>query len=286
MMSKAENAAAFMTEIANDASHGYDQIYRWGEKGDYDCSSLVITSWQNAGVPVKADGASYTGNMYDVFLNRGFSDVTGTCNLASGSGMKRGDVLLNHVHHTAMYLGNGQIAQASINEKGTVSGGQPGDQRQLRGQKGEINICGYYNYPWNCVLRYTENSKDADSGGHLSTEECLSVDGSFGPATVRRTQQFLGTVTDGLISNQPMQNKRYLYAADENCWEFKTNGYRDGSEAVRAMQQLFGAKADGWLGKKSVIAMQRFLNVMQDGSMGTETVKEWQKYLNNQNIEK
>ena len=67
-MNKTENAAAFMTRIANDASHGYDQLYRWGEKGDYDCSSLVITSWQNAGVPVKNEGASYTGDMYTVFL--------------------------------------------------------------------------------------------------------------------------------------------------------------------------------------------------------------------------
>ena len=123
-----ENAISWMEKTANDDSHGYDQIYRWGEKGDYDCSSAVITAWQNAGVPVKTNGATYTGNMYSVFRKYGFVDVTSSVNLTTGAGLQRGDVLLNTTHHTAMFCGNGKEVEASINEKGTATGGTPGDQ--------------------------------------------------------------------------------------------------------------------------------------------------------------
>ena len=48
-MSKIEKAVQQMETWAKDNSHGYDQIYRWGEKGDYDCSAAVIQACQNAG---------------------------------------------------------------------------------------------------------------------------------------------------------------------------------------------------------------------------------------------
>ena len=143
-------AVDWMVDLCEDDSHGYDQIYRWGEKGDFDCSSAVITAYQTAGVPVKEKGATYTGNMREVFLANGFEDVTSDVNLVTGAGMIPGDVLLNEVHHTAMYIGDGQEAEASINEKGTATGGQPGDQT-----KREVLIRSYRDFPWDCVLRYT-----------------------------------------------------------------------------------------------------------------------------------
>ena len=62
-MSKTESAIQWMENHANNNAFGYDQRYRWGEKGDFDCSSAVISAWQAAGVPVKTRGATYTGNM-------------------------------------------------------------------------------------------------------------------------------------------------------------------------------------------------------------------------------
>lgn len=152
-MTKAEKAIQQMETWAKDDSHGYDQDYRWGEKGDYDCSSAVIQAWQNAGVPVKSGGATYTGDMKNVFLKNGFADVTSKVNVATGSGLIRGDVLLNEAHHVAMYCGNGKEVEASINEKGTAHGGQPGDQTGK-----EFLIRSYRNYPWDCILRYSENN--------------------------------------------------------------------------------------------------------------------------------
>lgn len=152
-MSKTEKATKQMESWARDSSHGYDQDYRWGEKGDFDCSSAVIQAWQNAGVPVKTKGATYTGDMRTVFLSCGFKDVTSKVNRSTGSGLLRGDVLLNETHHVAMYCGNGKEVEASINEKGTAHGGQPGDQTGK-----EFLIRSYRNYPWDCVLRYSESS--------------------------------------------------------------------------------------------------------------------------------
>ena len=142
-----------MISTASNPLHGYDQKYRWGEHGDYDCSSAVITAWESAGVPVKSAGATYTGNMYSAFKKCGFIDVSQSVNLKSGTGLSRGDVLLNRKSHTAMYIGEGKIAQASINEKGTATGGTPGDQTGR-----EFLIRSYYNYPWEYVLRFHEIS--------------------------------------------------------------------------------------------------------------------------------
>ncbi len=155
---KINTAVEWALQIANDNSHGYDQGNRWGP--DYDCSSLLIQAWENAGVPVKSGGASYTGNMYDVFIACGFTDVTSSVDIQSGGGMIKGDVLLNTQNHTAMHIGNGQVVQASQNEFGGIVGGQTGDQT---GQ--EIGVTSYYNYPWDRVLRYPGGTGGGGGGG-------------------------------------------------------------------------------------------------------------------------
>lgn len=147
-MSAIEKATSWAIGIANDNSHGYSQASRWGNP-DYDCSSLVISAWEQAGVKVKTKGATYTGNMLPTFLACGFKNVTASCNLATGAGMQRGDVLLNVVNHTAMYIGNGQIVHARSSEGNTLGGDQSGN---------EIRVQNFFNYPWDYVLRYTESS--------------------------------------------------------------------------------------------------------------------------------
>ncbi len=163
-MSIIEKAVNWIIGIANDNTHGYDQGSRWSP--DYDCSSLVISAWKQAGVNLTC---TYTGNMYANMVNKGFSDITSQVNLATGSGLVRGDVLLNVANHTAMYIGNGQICEATGNENGGITGGQTGDQTGR-----EICINNYRNYPWNYVLRYVaedSGSRETQSGNTTSTDE-------------------------------------------------------------------------------------------------------------------
>ena len=149
-----EKAVTWALQVAQDPAHGYDQTNRWGP--DYDCSSLLISAWQQAGVQVKTAGATYTGNMAPAFLRCGFEDVTAEVNLTTGAGLQRGDVLLNAQHHTAMSIGNGQIVHASINEAGRAIGGKTGDQTGR-----EICVRSYYKYSkgWDKVLRYVGSGK-------------------------------------------------------------------------------------------------------------------------------
>ncbi|MBQ6322890.1 MAG: C40 family peptidase [Lachnospiraceae bacterium] len=147
-----ENYVQYMEKIAADQSHGYSQQSRWGP--DYDCSSLVITALEQAGIPAKTKGATYTGNMRSVLLALGFRDVIRKVDRATGKYMERGDILLNEIHHTAVYCGNGKIVHA----RGQSYGSQAtGDQGQ------EIAITNYYNYPWDCVLRYTGSSQTEET---------------------------------------------------------------------------------------------------------------------------
>ncbi len=219
-MSRIESAISWMEEKANNPRHGYDQRYRWGENGDYDCSSAVISAWEQAGILVKTNGATYTGNMYEAFTFCGFKDVTASVNLSNGAGLRRGDVLLNKRKHTAMYCGNGLEVEASINENGGITGGIPGDQTGK-----EFLIRKYRNYPWDCVLRYAGETSGETNTGALQNNitggkvtvtanmqilkkgmtgtavtvwqnilcaagYAVELDGSYGPATEGATRQF------------------------------------------------------------------------------------------------
>ena len=112
------------------------------------------------------------------------------------------------------------------------------------------------------------------------TSNKINVDGSWGQATTKALQKILGTKQDGIVSNQPTINRKYLYSASSTSWQFKKTGYSAGSNMIRALQKLIGAKVDGWFGKNSVITLQRFLKVKADGSMGPATVRALQKYIN------
>lgn len=130
---------------AADDSHGYSQQTRWGNP-NYDCSSFVISAYQNAGTGVKDAGAGYTGNMRSAFTNSGFAWIPYS-QINSMDDLQPGDVLLDEDQHTEMYIGNGQNVGAHSNHDGYDgdSGGK------------EVSVTNYYRGTWDGVLRYVGN---------------------------------------------------------------------------------------------------------------------------------
>lgn len=142
-----------LIEIAcNQWSLGYDQQNRldFRDGGETDCSALVIFVCEQAGLLPGNDiahgqGATFTGNMRAAFQARGWEVHP----VLPVSELRPGDVLLADGHHTAMYVGGGELAQASIDEDGNAAGGDLGNQTG-----GETVVRSFYSYPWSCVLRF------------------------------------------------------------------------------------------------------------------------------------
>ena len=82
------------------ANLGYSQSDRWNfnpSGGNCDCSSLVIHCLREAGFDTGS--ATYTGNLSGELTKRGWT------RLPANGNPQPGDILLNDVHHVAVYLG-------------------------------------------------------------------------------------------------------------------------------------------------------------------------------------
>jgi hypothetical protein len=152
---------------------GYDQNIRWNLKngGSVDCSSFVISCLKIAGF--NTGKASFTGNMRAELTKHGWKVK------ANDGKPEPGDILLNDADHTAVFLGRGLLAQASINEHGGTTGGTPGNQTGR-----ETYVRNYYDFPWNCYLRF---------GGPQPPQHQTLQLGSKGPR-VRHLKQGLNRV--------------------------------------------------------------------------------------------
>lgn len=121
-----EKAAVFMEQICADADFGYSQPNRWkgynsiinngrkvaGAKGDFDCSSLVLSCYILAGLSIAATG--YTGNMKSILVGTGkFKAHTASKYISSDAHAKRGGIYLSEGSHVVMALSNGKNASES-----------------------------------------------------------------------------------------------------------------------------------------------------------------------------
>ena len=191
-----ESATSWAIGIARDQSHGYSQQNRWGP--NYDCSSLVISAYKQAGVPIDTTVVNYTGNMSGL-LKYGFKEVTSSVNLTTGSGLQAGDILWYHISgangHTALYAGNGKIVHARGQSYGSSKTGDQGS---------EIAVTAYYRGKWQHVYRYVGGTTTAAPAPAASAPKRYAVSttlpiikyGSISRA-VKVWQDIVGVESDG-----------------------------------------------------------------------------------------
>lgn len=193
-----ESATSWAIGIAKDQSHGYSQQNRWGP--NYDCSSLVISAYKHAGVPIDTTVVNYTGNLQNL-KKYGFQDVTSKISLSSGSGLQRGDILWYHISgtngHTAIYIGGGQIVHARGQSYGSSKTGDQGS---------EIAVTSYYRGSWQHVYRYVGGGSAAEEHppGWIEPKNYYKVTakmplikyGNTG-SSVRLWQELIGVTVDG-----------------------------------------------------------------------------------------
>lgn len=167
MPNRAAVAAEFHRWMCEDSRFGYTQgSGRWGSGeteewtydgvtglfrvGDRDCSSSVIDCWCEAlrGSEYEGalSGATYTGNMREVFVNSGLFEWKPMRFIA-----QTGDIYLNESQHTAMCqtAEPDVLSEFYINEYGTITGGEVGKQASW-----EAMVRGYYDFPWDGILHY------------------------------------------------------------------------------------------------------------------------------------
>ena len=171
-----EIAAYIHRKMCTDNRFGYSWEERWGHTsetwtidgkkytvkvGDYDCSSSCITAWKTALQHTKyahaLDGATYTGNMREVFVDSGLFVWKPMSFLAAP-----GDLYLNEENHVAMCQTQTPdiLSEFSWGDNGAY-GNKRGDQSGNEAHMGD-----YYDYPWDGILHY--NGKADNSTAHTT----------------------------------------------------------------------------------------------------------------------
>lgn len=179
-----ESAAIIQKAISWAISKANDPnvYYHWGSGGPYayDCSHFVERAYQYAGV----SGVYYyeTARMASELIHHGFHNVIGQVNVYTQAGLLPGDLLVSTGHHTAMYIGNGQIVEAATEHAARA------DQVLVRSYR-------THNPVWDAVLRY----KSGGQGGVI-------YDPSSTPAIPVETGLVLVTFNGQTVENGTPKN--------------------------------------------------------------------------------
>ena len=210
-----DTAVNWAVQIANDGSYAY--VWGgWGKSdGGYDCGHFVIDAYTKAGIDIKGAGATFTGDMPKAFMQCGFQNVTGSVNLSTGAGMRKGDVLVNSAKHAALVQRDGGITvEAWCSKCGIVA-----DKA-------------YRNDGWDYVLRYPENG---ESGGlKPQREEVISAPSGLG--------KYYTYMNWNTVTNMDTAQGRLIQAAGKH---YDSNGYGIvGNRYALAMTSTFGKIGD------------------------------------------
>lgn len=263
----------WMRVACEDWSLGYDQSNRWDirDGGECDCSSLVIWALRKAGFDTGA--SSYTGNMYCELAKRGWKSLP-----FSIDSVQTGDILLNDANHVCSVIaGSGRtatIAQASIDERGRITGGVSGDQS---GKETNVRQIYIYTHGWDRILRYSDSDIGEATGGST-----LDVDGYLGLQSIAEWQRQVGTTADGVVSGQSWE----CTSSYPNLTSVTYEG--TGSALMQRVQELIGVpNPTGVIASGTISMLQGWLYLHghscaadKAGVLGPATAKALQESLN------
>lgn len=224
---KAEKMAKACEKGCSNNNIGYDQNQRnslnaQAKKVGYDlskistpcecdCSSFMTVCAQAAGINIPYNGgnAPATFTMQSAFLSTGeFEVLTDSKYLTSDSFLKRGDILVNISHHTAMALQNGANYKAPAKNSSIYTRKQfIMDVQSATGSKVD-GIAGPETLRNTVTVSATKNRKHPvvvplQKELNALCYNCGAVDGIAGPkftASVKRLQKDRGCVVDGEIT--------------------------------------------------------------------------------------
>lgn len=160
---------------------------------------------------------------------------------------------------------------------------------RLRRRYGNIPLTGHRDHyntacPGRWYPRLAELSDRANAinagllGSQPTTAPTLTVDGVIGPRTISALQTALGTLADGVISDQWSGHAENWPAAADG-WQWSLG--EQGSACIAELQRrLGGLIVDGLAGPKTAAALQARLGVKADGYIGPVSARALQTRLN------
>ena len=147
-MKRNEIAAAIHKRMCEDDRFGYSWEERYGATREV---------WTIGGekIAIKVDGATFTGNMREVFVSSGLFEWKPMSFVA-----QPGDLYLNEENHVAMCQTQTPdvLSEFSWGDNGAY-GNRRGDQ-----SGNEASVHGYYDYPWDGILHYNGKADGAAVG--------------------------------------------------------------------------------------------------------------------------
>ena len=267
-MSSKDNMIGWMTARKGIITYSMDWKLRQGPN-HYDCSSAVFSALIAGGFVPTNTGLGNTETLFGLEgtllipirrseVRRGDVFVAGRKGGSLGSGGHTGIFLDNHtiIHCTYGYEDNNIAVTPAKNWMGDYSG---------------LPVYYYRLAPVSGIKPpITENKPQMT---------ILVVDGSWGPATTKRLQEYFGlSIRDEVISGQ------IKTSANANIPSVQFG--RGGSNLIRAMQEWLGVEVDGNFGPATCRALQRKFGTIEDGviSLPSDVVKELQRRLNNNKL--
>lgn len=250
-----------------DLGYCWDHRFDIRDGGETDCSALYLFTLWEAGYLQEKPTWGNTDTLRSQLEPLGFKFVK-----ANNSATAPAGVGLLRKGHVAVSMGDGKVAQASINENGQVRGGKPGDQTGLETKVSKD--------PRNWLWWIYPPDEPIGSPNFTEASDAIHVTGIWDIPTTKALQKALGTTQDGIISGQAYSDLRAINRGGLSVSTWKTG--KGGSDVIYALQKKIGAKPDRYFGRNSLIALQKYCGTTKDGvvSNPSDVVREMQRRLN------